>query len=427
MKPRTNIQKRIFALSKSISEISETQKEYAYKHCFEHIGRRTAKGVITCSECGHEWIGDGYLVDTLCECSCTNCNTILDVITTKKYVFRQTEYFSVITTCKEFQVIRFFIVKAVYRIGHMAQYSIFEAVQRWISPNGKYETMARLRGMSFIYCDLWIENSPMEIRKDNAVYDINPICVYPRRRVIPNIKRNGFDGDFHKIAPFDLFRNLLSNSKIETLIKTKQYDLLHYFIQYSSKKIDSYWSAVKIAIRNEYKITDCSMWCDYIDLLSYFDKDINNPHYACPVDLKSSHDILVRKKNDHLEKERLEEQRRKIEESEKEFKQSKSKFFGIEFTDGEIKIRTLDSVNEFWQEGTALHHCVFSNAYYQKEDSLILSATVNGVRIETVEVSLTSFNVIQSRGLCNGNTEYHDRIVKLVNENRNLIRRCLVA
>ena len=32
---------------------------------------------------------------------------------------------------------------------------------------------------------------------------------------------------------------------------------------------------------------------------------------------------------------------------------------------------------------------------------------------------------IQSRGVCNRNTEYHDSIVKLVNNNMNLIRKCL--
>ena len=40
-----------------------------------------------------------------------------------------------------------------------------------------------------------------------------------------------------------------------------------------------------------------------------------------------------------------------------------------------------------------------------------------GNRIETVEFSLSQGKVIQSRGVCNSNTEYHDRIVKLVNDN----------
>ena len=74
-----------------------------------------------------------------------------------------------------------------------------------------------------------------------------------------------------------------------------------------------------------------------------------------------------------------------------------------------------------------MQHCVFSNAYYNKEHSLILSATINGKRIETIEVSLKTFQIVQSRGLCNANTEYHDRIINLVNNNINLIRQRMKA
>ncbi|WP_373834901.1 PcfJ domain-containing protein, partial [Bacteroides heparinolyticus] len=49
--------------------------------------------------------------------------------------------------------------------------------------------------------------------------------------------------------------------------------------------------------------------------------------------------------------------------------------------------------------------------------SLILSARIGGKRIETIEVSLETMQVIQCRGLCNKNTEYHDRIVDLVHRN----------
>ena len=75
-------------------------------------------------------------------------------------------------------------------------------------------------------------------------------------------------------------------------------------------------------------------------------------------------------------------------EDEKHFKELKSKFFGICFTDGIIQVHVLESVQEHLEEGASMHHCVFSNAYYLKEDSLILSATIEGKRIETIEVSL---------------------------------------
>ena len=74
-----------------------------------------------------------------------------------------------------------------------------------------------------------------------------------------------------------------------------------------------------------------------------------------------------------------------------------------------------------------MHHCVFSASYYLNEESLIFSATINGERVETVEFSLDEFRVVQSRGVCNKNTEYHDRIVSLVNSNADIIRQRMKA
>ena len=71
------------------------------------------------------------------------------------------------------------------------------------------------------------------------------------------------------------------------------------------------------------------------------------------------------------------------------------------------------------------HHCV--GGYYSKVDSLILSACIDGKRIETIEVSISQLKVIQSRGVCNKNTKHHDRIIKLVEQNISLIENRLVA
>ena len=55
------------------------------------------------------------------------------------------------------------------------------------------------------------------------------------------------------------------------------------------------------------------------------------------------------------------------------------------------------------------------------------SNPIDGKRIETVEVSLKTLKVIQSRGVCNKLTEYHERIVELVERNAELIRSRMVA
>jgi hypothetical protein len=131
----------------------------------------------------------------------------------------------------------------------------------------------------------------------------------------------------------------------------------------------------------------------------------------------------VQKKRDWQERERREEARKKAMESESVFKEAKGRFFGIQFTDGLIQVRVLESVEEIMQEGDRLHHCVFVSEYHLKPDSLILSACIEGKPVETVELSLSKMQVVQSRGLCNQNTEYHDRIIELVKKNISLIRK----
>ena len=82
----------------------------------------------------------------------------------------------------------------------------------------------------------------------------------------------------------------------------------------------------------------------------------------------------------------------------------------------------LESVQEYIEEGQALHHCVFTNEYHLKEKSLILSASIIGKRIETIELSLKTMEVLQCRSLMNQNTEYNERIVHIVNTNTLLIQ-----
>lgn len=99
------------------------------------------------------------------------------------------------------------------------------------------------------------------------------------------------------------------------------------------------------------------------------------------------------------------------------FKKSKSKFFGISFGNELINIEVLNSVQAYFEEGESLHHCVHTSKYFLKDNSLVLSARINKKRIETVEVSLDTFEVVQSRGAFNQNSEFHNTIVELVNGN----------
>ena len=426
MKPKNKFQQQVFELSKNLPQITKVQKEWAFQNCIEHIGKRTAKGVITCLECGHTWQGNSELGDALLGAECPQCSAKLQVTNTRKMVFKQSAYFGIVTTKKNFQVLRFFLIKYYAKAGQKADYFISEVVQRWIAPDGKYETIARMRPMSY-YDDNWIFYSKLEIRPERDHHYISLTDVYPKQWLIPELKRSGYKGDNIRLSHLTLFRTLLSDSRAETLLKAGQIDILQSFAGKNWQSIEDYWNAIKICLRNNYKINDATIWRDYIDLLRFFEKDLYNAKYVCPADLIAEHDRYVKKKQEWQEQERREQKKQKALESEKKFYEMKSRFFGILFTDGLIQIRMLESVEEIMQEGDIMHHCVFTNEYHLKPDSLILSACIGDKRIETIEFSLSKMQVVQCRGIQNKNTEYHDQIIELVKKNTRLIRKRIAA
>ena len=79
----------------------------------------------------------------------------------------------------------------------------------------------------------------------------------------------------------------------------------------------------------------------------------------------------------------------------------------------------LESVDEFKEEGDKMHHCVFDCEYFNRKDCLILSARnkKTGKRIETIELSLSTFEIIQQRAKCNGESPYKAEIKDLIINN----------
>lgn len=424
MKPRNKFQQRIVEASKKLTKLTKEQIEWSKNNVIEHIGRRNDKGKITCTKCTHSWQGIGYLVDTLTDCECPNCKSKLVVKITNKRIFRTNYYMTIITACEDYQVVRSIMVKCTARVGKLPEYEHSEVMQRWVAPNGKHVTFAKLRQtMGTMYYDAWIHYTPLELRQENDVYNrIFTDIVYPRQKLIPELKRTGLKKAFYGQKPLQLFQTLLTDSRAETLIKAGYTKLFKRIMDSGwTRNIDNYWQSIKICIRNDYKIKDATLWCDYIDLLRFFGRDLHNAKYVCPTDLKVEHDRYVIKKAKANAQQELEKQLEK----ESEYREAKEKFFGLVFSDGLINVRVLESVKDIILEGKLMHHCVGS--YHTKTDSLILSACINGKKIETIEVSLTQLRVIQSRGVCNKNTKYHNRIVNLVNQNISLIEERLAA
>lgn len=430
MKPKNKFQQRIVEASKTLPTLTKEQIQWGYDNAIQYVGRRTDKGITTCTKCGHSWKGMGELATTLLGCDCPNCESKLIVKTSRKRVFDDSYYMTVIDAHKGYQVLRTIMLSYITKVGKLPQYTYSEVMQRWIAPDGKYCTLARLRQtMGTMYYDLWLSYTPLELRSESAnnkyclnIYDrISTGEIYPKQKRIPELKRTGIKNRLFKQKPFDIYRVLLADSRMETLLKTKQGKLFELFLKDKSRKIDNYWASIRICIRNGYTIKNAIAWCDYIDLLRIFDKDLHNAKYVCPANLKAEHDRYVIKKAKADALLEIEKQLAK----EEEYRQAKAKFFGLMFSDGLINVRVLESVAEIITEGKMMHTCVGS--YHSKADSLILSACIDGKRIETIEISISQLKVIQSRGVCNKNTKYHKQIVALVENNIPLIEQRLAA
>lgn len=424
MKPRNKKQQHIVDLSGRLRPLTTPQMNWALNSTINHYGYRLKSGMCTCMKCGHEWLESRNGM-----CLCPECGTQLEIKDTKERVIRDKSYFNVITTIEGYQVIRMFLMIVEMRKGLKAKPAFLEIGSYWIDCKGN-TTVVGLQGTLGYYIDSFAFGSPLEIRRDNDAFrHISDEWVYPRIKVTDTIKRNGFKGSCHHIHPVTLFQELLTNPKAETLMKANEIELLRYLCYRPINKVDieDYWNSIKIANRNGYKVNNSQMWIDTHQDVGALWQRHTIPKYVCPANLQEEHDRYVRKLQTIQEKEKKAEDIRKAQEREASFKEQKEKFFGIRINDGEIEVKVLESVEEYRQEAESQHICLFSAAYDQREDSLIFSARIDGRIIETIEVDLRTLKVVQSRGVCNQNTESHDRIIRLINANTHLIKERITA
>jgi hypothetical protein len=422
MKPKTASEIKIVELSKNLPLITQKQNEAAFKKCFDNYAVHSRKSMF-CLECGHAWkVTDN---NKLKKVTCEKCSKKL--VVTNKYSngLKETDYYQIITTADNFQIVRMICITKTMKKNSKCYFFAHEVMQLFIDDTGKTRMMSKnVMGMSQ-YIDQWVIHSELTLKPNinTSRFYLSPSFVQPNKKILPILKRNGFKGKFYGIAPQIFLKTLLTDSIAETLLKANQIDMLYYHIRNTNIKNDSiYWNAIKICIRNKYQIKDAKLWMDYIDLLHYFEKDLRSPKYVCPMDLNRSHDKLMAKKQEEILKTTFEEKKKLIAKNQKLYFKAKKQFFGLVFSENNISIRVIETVKEFLEEGCIHNHCVFTNEYYKKQNSLILSAKVDGVHTETIQISLENFEILQSRGKGNKATKYNKQIINLVSKNLHQIR-----
>jgi DNA-directed RNA polymerase subunit RPC12/RpoP len=425
MKPKTALQKQIVELSSQLPKITAEQEKYSSEKSFLKWGV-ISRGKNNCLECAHIWKEDKPKAKVICP----NCNSKLKMYEENKVLFEEREYFSVLDVKENFQVVRMILSVKQMKKGETPKFYHTEVMQHFIDEKGQVTSMAKKRqSMSMsMYYDQWCYGSELSLQDKSFRYRnlfrLNPYSTYPIKSVLPIMKRNGFKTSFYNIAPQELFTHILTDTTAETLLKTKQKSVLTYYIQAHRSEVTENWNSIKICSKNGFIIKDFGLWKDYISLLKHFGKDTKNPKYICPSDFKQAHDRLVEKKRRIDENQRRAEQKEKLirdkpklEKSQKEYLKAKQAFFGLILKQGSITVKVLESVEDFLEEGNTHKHCVFTNKYFDKKESLILSASIAGKKLETIEISLKNFSIIQSRGIGNKATKHNGKIIDLVNKN----------
>ncbi len=417
MKPRNKKQERILALSGQLRPLSNAQMQWALNYTINHFAYRLKNGKAVCLKCGHEWNANEGV------CRCPHCGISLEVKTTKERVKKDKSYFNIITAKGGYQVIRMFLMSVELRKGMVAEPSFQEIGQYWLDENGN-ATVIGLRRTIGWYVDSFDYCSKLELRRDNDAFQfIADQWVYPRIKVTDTIKRNGFDGHIYDINPLTLFKELLSNPKAETLMKSGDVEMLRYLCHspFNADEIDFYWKSIKVAKRAGFEFEDAQMWMDYIKMLESMGKDLHSPVLVAPQDLKTAHDLYSAKVERQRIKAQREEDRKKAEADETKFEELKGRYIGLVMTDGEIVIHTLNSVAEYYDEGSRQHICVGSAGYYLKENSLVFTAKIKGQTIATIEISLSDYSIIQCRAFANKVCKYQDRIANIISDNTKMI------
>ena len=351
MKPRNRFEKAVAASNVKLSAISPKAVEWAVRNTVSHIAFRTSGHKCTCGDCGQkfDYKGKGKHI------RCPHCRHKIEVTDTLKRLTREKAYFSTFERVDGFQVQRVFLLTAVTRKGRKLETWQMEVCRLWLDKDGKTAVTSRARVLGH-YMDCFNRCSDIELRgASNVQWAIANTYTYPHYSTIKELRRNGMRGRLPACHPTRLAQALLSDSRIETMMKAKDFKAVEYFIGHEAE-LGRCWQSYKIARRHRYEPEDYGLWCDMVRLLERCGRDIRSVRYICPKALKAEHDRWLAKVTQIVEKRRIAEQMERARKQEADFYREKSCFFGIVISDGDIEISVLDSIEAFRAEGEKMKH-----------------------------------------------------------------------
>lgn len=357
--------------------------------------------------------------------------------TCKSWDMSHYSYFTVHSNMREFMVRRLY---RVYKFHDKStDHFFFVEILREFNDGERKTYFAKQRTMGS-YFDCFLYSSDIELRRvyvNFAGHDISKLLTLSMDST-PEDYASERIGCVN-IDPKELGRIIRNNPVAETLYKTND-PLFGYLLWRSYAK--QVCRAITLAKRHGFVFTpeNTPIWFDMVRAICYCKKDYHNPVYIAPKDLMTTHNKFIEMMYRRERKEREQRMRRRNElrlqrefeaihkqlEDNKEINEKyikrRKRFYDMVLTDGLIECRVLRDVKEFEEEATAMQHCVFRCKYYEKPYSLILSAKIDGQRIETIEVDLSHYAIKQCYGKHDQFTLHHQRILDLVNSQMDTIK-----
>lgn len=418
----------IEALSKQLGKIPDKDKKQAYRSLYTKLWYNESSIRIYCFECGHKWLKRGERPALVV---CPKCKNLLHRSTDGR-ALTEHNYFNRLEVHNGYQVVRLLETRKFMMRGERAKYLSHEVAQHWIDEKGNRTSLTlAVNGMSYNY-DQWVYNSDLKVRgcksyKGEARLAIDGRWIAPSKRILPALRLRGYYGKLMPVSVQDIATALLKlphRSQAETLLKAKQMELFHSIVN-SPARVMHHWPVVKICLRNNYRVDNVKLWVDHIEMLEDMGIDTRNAKYVCPSDLRAEHQRLIAAKQRITKRKEAAKRLAEMNESNVDYIERMQRYFGITIATKEgLIIEPLKTVHDFYNEGLLLNHCVYESEYYTKENSLVLSARLNGEAIETIEVDLQKRKVVQAYGSNNQPTQYHNAIVSAVNKT---IKKQLVA
>lgn len=452
MKPYTKLQRKCMELQERLPKLTEAQEKWIWRQEFKTgdyllRGRGGKHSGVWCHVCGQfDEIGSEKVFKhdkTRGQHRCSCCGKKIEVrqrgyVDSWQRLKKQTNMrVGFITTCGGMQVVRVFNLYREVAPMRKIEERIDEVFTVWYDVDKDKEVVISKPYTYNFYNSYWSLDEPMKVARKrrtlsyggNDTYDLAYDTFYPRTKVLPVLKRNGWSNKLTKVknSPIRIWKALLHEPIAEGLVKQGQLAIFDYLLDTGMED----WrhgggyrlALVKICTRHGYIIKDARMWNDVIGMLEELGMDKRSPKYICPDSLKAMHDWLMDKTARLRAKKKKEEQRRENRIWEKKYAEDKARYLPITFDNGVVFCHVIQSVEEMLEEGECMHHCVYDAGYYKRPESLILSARDKaGKRLETVEVNLKTYKVVQSRALQNGRTSLHEDIVSLVEKNMSLVR-----